>query len=71
MAFTVRMMFITEECLGGGKGREYVYQFLDVTACKWLFRAVLKEGRDLHSFNAFVRAFHILVAYRRTSLFLC
>ena len=40
----------------------FVYQFLEVPACKWLFSAVLKEGRDVHSFNAFGRAFHILVA---------
>ena len=40
----------------------FIYQSLEVPACKWLFSEALKEGRDVHSFNAFGRAFHILVA---------
>ena len=48
--------------MSGGGETVYVYQFLEVVACRWLFRAFLKDGRDLHSFNAFGRAFHILVA---------
>ena len=48
--------------MSGGGETVYVYQFLEVVACRWLFRAVLKDGRDLHSFNTFGKAFHILVA---------
>ena len=61
MAFTVEIVSSTGEMSGGGE-TVYIYQFLQVAACRWLFRAVLKDGRDLHSFKSFGRAFHILVA---------
>ena len=48
--------------MSGGGETVCVYQLLEVVACRWLFRAVLKDGRDLHSFNTFGKAFHILVA---------
>ena len=46
----------------GGWVDFYWGQVRIAAVCKCSFRAVLKEVRDLHSFTAFGRAFHILVA---------
>ena len=39
----------------------FFYQLRTAAACKWVFRAILKDASDPHSFMAFGKAFHIFV----------